>query len=342
MESRSSGCRYGRVGLRPGSGSVRTSSSTIATTAVVPILPKAEAVLAICPSLPGLLPAMLQSRLRKIPWVLWLQDMVTDGAVTTGELGRDHPALRAARRFERLTYSSAAHIVVISEAFRRNLLEAGVPEERISLIHNPMTRPAAVPTDLSSLAQGRPIVLAMGNIGRTQGLEAVVEKFQLDPDIERLGAQLVITGDGVATESVQSRIQTDRVVMRGVVTGSELDRIMGRSALALVSQRAELKEFNLPSKLMNYMAHGIPVIASVDTNSEAARIVRESGAGWVTDPENPSAVASKAAEVLKSPELLARHSKLGFDFAERHFSATGAANSINGVLKAAIRSEAAR
>ena len=53
-------------------------SSTIATTAVVPVLPKAEAVLAICPSLPGLFPAMLQSKLKRIPWVLWLQDMVTD------------------------------------------------------------------------------------------------------------------------------------------------------------------------------------------------------------------------------------------------------------------------
>ena len=182
----------------------------------------------------------------------------------------------------------------------------------------------------------------MGNIGRTQGLDAVVEKFQLDPDVERLGAQLVITGGGVSAESVRSRIQTDRVVMRGVVSDSELDRIMGRSALALVSQRPRLKEFNLPSKLMNYMAHGIPVIASVDTDSEAARIVRDSGAGWVTDPDNPSAVASKAAEALNSPELLATRSKLGFDFAERHFSATGAARSINGVLKTVIRSEAAR
>ena len=45
-----------------------------------------------------------------------------------------------------------------------------------------------------------------------------------------------------------------------------------------MSQRADVQEFNLPSKLMRgYMAYGIPVIASVNPASETARIVPRVG-----------------------------------------------------------------
>lgn len=312
-------------------------SSTAAATAAAPFMPRADVVLAISPSLPGLMPAMLQAGLKGIPWVLWLQDIVTEGAVTTGELSVDHPALKAARWFEKHAYSSAAHIIVISAAFRRSLLAAGVPESRISLIHNPMTREPEAATDLSTLAENRPVILAMGNIGRTQGLEPVVEAFEADLELERLGARLVITGDGVAAGSVRERIRGDRVELKGVVSDADLDRFLGSSALALVSQRPGLREFNLPSKLMNYMAHGVPVIASVDSGSEAARIVRESGAGWVTDPADPAGFASRAAEVLQDREGLTRASGLGFTYAREHFSAAGASRAVNEVLAGAIR-----
>ena len=37
---------------------------------------------------------------------------------------------------------------------------------------------------------------------------------------------------------------------------------------------------------MNYMARGLPVLALVDRRSETAHLVQESGAGWVTDPDD--------------------------------------------------------
>src|SRR3954471_20902798 len=49
-----------------------------------PLLPPAQAIVAVSPSFPGLAPAILQSAIRRTPWLLWLQDILPDGAATTG------------------------------------------------------------------------------------------------------------------------------------------------------------------------------------------------------------------------------------------------------------------
>jgi colanic acid biosynthesis glycosyl transferase WcaI len=176
----------------------------------------------------------------------------------------------------------------------------------------------------------------MGNIGRTQGLEPIVDAFESAIELAEMDAELVITGTGVAFDAVSSRVRSTRVSMLGVVHGEELDALLRSSALGLVSQKPDLKEFNLPSKLMNYMAYGMPIIASVDSDSETARIVRDSGAGWVTDPADPGAFARQAALAMRDPEALGQAAEAGLRFADENFARSRVAMNINGVVRKVI------
>jgi colanic acid biosynthesis glycosyl transferase WcaI len=172
----------------------------------------------------------------------------------------------------------------------------------------------------------------MGNVGRTQGMEAVVRAFEADPGLAGAGAELVIAGSGVALESVREAVTGPRVLTPGVLGGDELDGLLMTSQLGLVSQKAGLREFNLPSKLMNYMSFGLPVIASVDSGSETARIVRESGAGWVTDPARPGDFASLAATLLGDGDSLEDASAAGMAYSMREFHPEAVSRSILDVL----------
>jgi colanic acid biosynthesis glycosyl transferase WcaI len=302
---------------------------------MAPLLPPADVIVSATPSFPALLPAALIARMRGTPWVMWVQDIVTDGATTTGQLD-EGPLLGLARWFERYTYERASSIVVISDAFRSSLLGKGVPLAKIHRIFNPLTRSAqgvSFPRDFSAL---EPRTLAMGNVGRTQGLEQVVRAFEQDKALESLDAKLVIAGSGVAASEVRASIETPRVEMPGVLLGEALEPELRSAALGLVSQRHGLVEFNLPSKLMNYMAYGIPVLASVDPESETARIVRDSGAGWVTDPSDLRTFATKAAEVLHRPDWLQEASNAGRAYALRHFAPERVAAAFETVLTRAV------
>lgn len=330
---RRDGIQVMRLPLWPGRNSglqrIRQELSFVGSlSAVAPLLPPTEAMIAVTPSFPALASAAIFARARRIPWVMWVQDIVTDGASTTGQLS-DGQLLRAARLFERASYTAADKVVVISEAFRDNLVAKGVASDRIERIRNPLTREAS---DRSSLDSVPPRILAMGNIGHTQGLDRIVVAFQQSSALARLDARLVIAGGGVAADSVRAAITTGRVVMPGVLYGDALSPELRAATLGLVSQRADITEFNLPSKLMNYMSHGIPVIASVNPSCETARIVRESGAGWVTDAAQPTTFTDTAAQLLADREALREAGSAGYAYARQHFSPQGVAARFEAVL----------
>ena len=306
------------IGRESGAERLRQEVSfALAQSIVAPLLPAADAVIAVTPCFPALGPAMISSRIRRTPWVMWVQDIVTDGAVTTGLLD-EGPLLKAAHGFERMTYSSASRVVVISDAFRKNLQAKGVPDEKIVRIFNPSSRQVPEPIDLDATPPC-PQILAMGNIGYSQGLDRIVDAFQESSELDFLNAELVIAGHGVAAADVRARVQNGRVHMPGVLYGEQLEPVLRSASIGLVSQRADVQEFNLPSKLMSYMAYGIPVIASVNPDSETARIVRDSGAGWVTDSQTPPEFAAVAAAKLRDPEALKTASRAGFTYANDNF-----------------------
>jgi colanic acid biosynthesis glycosyl transferase WcaI len=294
----------------------------------MPAQPRPDAIVYASPSFPGLLAPIAYSRTRRVPWVLWLQDILPDGAASAGIVADDSAVMRASRRLELAAYRSAARIVVISEAFVENLVAKGVPREKIELLYNPATRVRAQPP---APAQS-PRILSMGNIGHSQGLARLVAAFERSQEMRRLDAKLVITGSGVGAADLRAAIRSDRVEALGVVDDDRLEQELARADLALVSQRHGGAEFNFPSKLMNFMAYGLPVLAVVDPDSEVSRVVRLAGAGWVVDSADADAFPVALAEIVgRGAELRAR-GIAAQSFADEHFSRAGFANRFESVL----------
>jgi len=310
-------------------------SFALAQALATPLLPDCDVVVAVSPSFPAQAPAIAFSRLRRAPLVIWLQDIVTDAAVSTGLLPRG-PLLAAALRFERLTYASAARIVVVSEAFRRNLRAKGVADEKIVRGFNPITLPPAVGNPRADRGAAEPRILVMGNIGYSQGLDRIVEAFEASTELTRQHARLIICGHGVEAEAVAARIRTDRVEMLGLIPSAAVEAELCRARLGLVSQRADVAEFNLPSKLMNYMAYGLPVLASVPPDSETATIVREAGAGWVADTRDTAAFARTAATAIADSNALRARGDAGRAYADAHFRPEVVAREFEAVLESVV------
>lgn len=309
-------------------------SFSAALAATAPWLGRPDAILAVSPSFAALGPALAASRLRRIPLVLWLQDILPDGATATG-IVRDGAAIRAARRFERLAYSAAARIIVISDSFVANLTAKDVPREKIVRIYNPATRPLGRRARAGDDGEA-PVVLTMGNIGHTQNLAEVVGAFEGSAELAALGARFVMAGDGVAGEAVRARIRTDRVRVTGVLDQPALEREIESASVALVSQSyaTDAIDFNVPSKLMNFMAAGLPVVAAVRPESEVAKLVETAGAGWVTtDIESLGGLL--AAALADRAERTARGER-GIEFARSNFMPDALAEQHEAVLEQAI------
>ena len=296
-----------------------------------PTLGTPDVMVAVSPSFPALVPAMANARARHIPWVLWLQDVLPDGATMTGIL-QEGNVVRLARRLERRAYRSASRIVVISESFEDNLRSKDVDEHKLVRSYNPASLP--ILSEMRDHGGIEPTaVLTMGNIGYSQNLVRVVRSFEDSRPLSDLGARFVLAGDGEAGAVVRAAIRTDRVHVTGILATESLERELRRAAVAVVSQGYEGIDFNVPSKLMNFMAYGIPTVASVRADSEVARIITTSGGGWITDSADTGQLASTLATVLQNPVAAEARGAAALAFAREHFSPAQSAQRFEGVLR---------
>ena len=282
-----------------------------------PFAGRPDVKVAVSPCFPALLPTMISARTRRIPWAIWLQDILPDGAATTG-LVESGPVLAASRALEGMAYQSASRIVVISEAFRRNLEAKGVPPKKITKIYNPAARPVESYRETSS-PDDTTRLLVMGNIGFSQGLAEFVAAIERSELLATSGAELRIAGHGVARDAVAAEIRGDRVTLLGLLLGEQIDQELATATLGIVTQRSDVSEFNLPSKLMHYMGSSVPVLAVVHPDSECARIVREAGAGWVCDARRLDNAPALIASILRDPDGLRQRARAAHTFAALHF-----------------------
>lgn len=283
-------------------------------------LTRRDVVVSVTPSFPALLVAMLATRARGVPWVIWIHDILPDGAASTGYLDRKGPLFRLARALEDAAYRNADMIFVLSRTFRDNLRAKGVPPGKIRIAYNPATTAIGSTYLTEASPADPPRVLWMGNIGRSQGLPEIVSAFQADPDLEEQNARLIVTGTGVSLPEVEQAVMSDRIELLGLVSVEELRTELSKARIGAVTQSYDGGEFNVPSKLMNYLAVGLPVIASVDPAGEIRKLVDDSQGGWVTDCKDPAEFAAAAARALGDDERLTEMSRSAERFATENLS----------------------
>jgi colanic acid biosynthesis glycosyl transferase WcaI len=304
-----------------------------------PFLPRPDVMVSASPSFPALLPAIGNVRVRGIPWVLWLHDLLPDGAAATGLVDEGGTVIRLARRLERSAYRAADRIVVLSRAFTENLVEKGVGADKIELIYDPATR---VPERLAAPAtvDGRVRILSMGNIGHSQGLTTLVRAFEAEPELAP-DARLVVTGTGVAADEARAEIRSERVQMLGVVDDASLEQELQGADIGFVSQSYEGSEFNIPSKMMNFMAYGLPILAAVNPAGEVARIVEESGAGWTVDSSDPASFPRLVARLAENGAEVRERAGRAVAYAAEHFTQAGFAAQFERTLTAVVGARSA-
>ena len=124
--------------------------------------------------------------------------------------------------------------------------------------------------------------------------------------------------------------------MAGLVSSEQLEHELHGATIALVTQKHGGEEFNIPSKLMNFMMYGLPVLASVDTRSEVARIVEASG-GVMVDNADPNVFAKAVREITESTDEIARRGAAAAEYAAQNFNVDAFAANFDDVLRQVVR-----
>ena len=233
----------------------------------------------------------------------------------------------------RLVLPRSDEIITLSEPLKRQVVENfHVPRERIHVVPLGVDTTLFTPTETEAGARLR--VVYIGTITSYRGINHVIDAIRqlADRYRSRITFDIYGHGDEEFLEEIAALADADdtdyEISLEGHVDHRELPKIVSQYDVA-VSPLPPLEAFQVscPTKVFEYLAMGLPVIATRITPHERYLTHRENA--FLVEPEDPSANAAVFEEILDDRELLrrmseaARESSLEHDWQQRYDAIEG-------------------
>ena len=228
--------------------------------------------LASTPPIQGMLGAFLKKR-KNVPFVYNLQDIFPDSLVGTGLAKKGGLLWKIGRVIEDFTYRNADKIIVISEDFKKNIMEKGVPEEKIVVVYNWVDQNAVVPIEKNDnplfeefgLNRERFHVVYAGNLGNAQNIHIIVDAAASLRHNENV--DFVVFGSGGIENEIRNRIEAEGLNNLRLLPLQPVERVKYVYSLGdvcLVCCKEGLGGSAMPSKTWSILSCGRPVLANFD------------------------------------------------------------------------------
>ena len=214
-------------------------------------------------------------------------------------------AARMLERYVSYALRRADLVVGASHGITRVLVEGGVEPDKA------ITVPNGISTDLlgeivqrtaDKVEKRRPIVAYAGVIGYNQGLGVLLEAARMLP-----GVDVVLAGDGPELPLLKKKakeLDVGNVSFRGYLDREKLFELYRQSDVLIAHVRSSptIDATMVPIKLFEYMATGRPIVYA--GKGIAADLLRQIGCAVTVTPEDPEAISSAIAELLRDPEQM--------------------------------------
>ena len=267
-------------------------------------------------------------RIRKIPFILEVRDLWPD-SITASGMGRDGSMpIRVIRAVAGFLYRSCEHIVVVTPAFREDLVSKwAMPSEKISIVENGVETDLFTPDGERDTAkgalsiQGRFVVSYIGTLGLAHGLSTVLQgAAELQATLPEI--VFLFVGEGADKERLVSLAQDKgllNVLFLPQQPREKIPSIIRASDVCLVPLRkADVFKTVIPTKMLEFMACGRPVILGVD--GQARQVLEEAQAGVFVEPENQVALVQAIKHLYQDSTLRQTLGRNGRNYIVEHLS----------------------
>ena len=144
----------------------------------------------------------------------------------------------------------------------------------------------------------------------------VIEAARRMPD-----TMFIVNGEGSSRDQLRaSSSELANVVFVDYQPVERLGEVLASAVVHVVPLRTGLGAGRVRSKASSIMAAGRPILASIDADSEVARMVVTAGCGRVVAPDDADAFVAELRQLLASPDQLGEMGRRGRDWVVEHAS----------------------
>jgi colanic acid biosynthesis glycosyl transferase WcaI len=310
-------------------------------------LSRPDVVIGTSPQLLVGLAAWWISRVKRVPFVFEVRDLWPESLDAVGVGGEQTKLYRILKRVSSFMYKHSDHIVVVTPAFKEEIVRNyGIPEAKISIVNNGVETELFSPNGDNVRNQLRLddgfVVGYIGTMGFAHGLNTVLDAAEIllrsAPDV-----RFLLVGEGADKSRLKALIAERGLHNLLLLDGQPREKIaaMIRSVnVCLVPLRkSDVFKTVIPTKMLEFMSCGRPVILGVE--GQAQEIVEAARAGICIEPENPQHLAAAILQLKSDPQLSRTLGINGREFIVRNMSREQTAHDYERVLANVLGQEIA-
>jgi glycosyltransferase involved in cell wall biosynthesis len=290
-------------------------------------LSKPEVIIGTSPQMLAAVAGLWLAKLRRVPFIFEVRDLWPESLIGVGLAGSKHPLYRLIGKLADMLYRHSDHVVVVSPAFKDYLHRHwDIPLDRMSIVVNGVEQDLFSPGEpdqrlLSELGlAGKFVVSYIGMLGSAQGASTILQAAALlrhRPEIAFL-----LVGDGADRERIELQVRDQKLHNLKLLPQqprSAVPSFIVSSKVCLVVLRdAEVFKSVIPTKMLEFMSCGRPVVVAVQ--GQAQEIVEAAQAGLCVPPEDPGALAAAVERLYRDEAERERLGRNGRSYIVSHMS----------------------
>lgn len=298
-----------------------------------------DAVLVVSPPFWLGFTALFLKALRHCPVVYNAQDLFPEAYLASGEVHAGWLTRSMSSLMTRI-YRRSDRITVITSSFAEAIAAQGIERAKILSIPNFIDPSAIVPMPRGNSfsrqwdLDGKFVVMYAGNIGYTHGTELLLEAAVKLRQLEDL--QFLVIGKGSKQVDLARKARERgfrNFLFLPTQPGEVLPEMLASADVLVLTTKPGVGRTSFPGRIYSFLLAARPVIVSIDTESDTARLVREAGAGLVTAPGDVEEFCQALMTLYRNPSARERLGRSGAEFMARQYSPNAVVEQYDGLLK---------
>lgn len=257
---------------------------------LVALFVKTDKIIGTSPQFFAALSAYMIAGIRGKKWIMEVRDLWPESIKAVGAM-QEGKTFDLLEKLELRLYHSAEKVIVVTDAFKANMVKRGIPREKIHVVKNGVDtnkyvsrgKGAELKRDLN--LDGKFVISYLGTHGMAHKLDFILRSAQ---KLKEENVHFLLVGDGAEKEKLlqlKDELGLENVSMLPPVSKEEIVDYIDLSDVALVNlKKSDTFKTVLPSKIFENAAMRKPILIGVD--GEARQLVEKYDAGLFYEPEN--------------------------------------------------------
>jgi glycosyltransferase involved in cell wall biosynthesis len=165
--------------------------------------------------------------------------------------------------------------------------------------------------------KGKFVVIFGGNIGKPQKMENIIDLAKKCQDFPEI--VFFIIGTGTEKQMLIDLVKKEKlsnVILEDRIPKTDYNKLLRFADVGLISLSEDFTIPNFPSKVLSYFGNKMPVLASVDVNTDFGTILEEINAGVWAEAGKTEALKAKLISLYQDAELRKTMGENGFAYME--------------------------